>query len=61
MEPEQVRAVLDGRFNAGFDDIRAAVRPALRHRILLNFEAQAENVPADGVLDAILTGVKDRE
>jgi MoxR-like ATPase len=57
----KVRAVLDGRFNASFDDVRQAVKPSLRHRVLLNFEAQAENVSTDAVLDALLTGVKERE
>jgi MoxR-like ATPase len=57
----KVRAVLDGRFNAGFGDVKEAVKPALRHRILLNFDAQAENIAADAVLDAVLSGVKERE
>jgi MoxR-like ATPase len=35
--------------------------PALRHRILLNFEAQAENIPPDQVLGEILKEVKERE
>jgi MoxR-like ATPase len=57
----KVRAVLDGRFNASFEDVRAVAKPALRHRVLPNFEAQAENVATDAVLDAVLTGVKERE
>jgi MoxR-like ATPase len=57
----KVRAVLDGRFNASFDDVKQAVKPSLRHRVLLNFEAQAENMASDAVLDALLTGVKERE
>jgi len=57
----KVRAVLDGRFNASFDDVRQAVKPALRHRVLLNFEAQAENMPTDSLLDMVLKGVKERE
>ncbi len=57
----KVRALLDSRFNAAFDDIRAAAKPALRHRVLLNFEAQAENVASDTILDAVLAGVKERE
>ncbi|VTU02028.1 atpase aaa : ATPase associated with various cellular activities AAA_3 OS=Pirellula staleyi (strain ATCC 27377 / DSM 6068 / ICPB 4128) GN=Psta_2129 PE=4 SV=1: AAA_3 [Gemmataceae bacterium] len=57
----KVRAVLDGRFNASFDDVRQAVKPSLRHRVLLNFEAQAENMASDAVLDALLTGLKERE
>ena len=57
----KVSALLDGRFNAAFDDVHAAARPALRHRILLNFEAQAENIAPDTILDAVLGGVKERE
>ncbi len=38
----KVRALLDSRFNVGFEDLRRVYLPALRHRILLNFEAQAE-------------------
>ncbi|MFO0925466.1 MAG: AAA family ATPase [Gemmataceae bacterium] len=54
----KVRALLEGRFNVSFDDIRAVYYPSLRHRILLNFEAQAENVSADAVLAEVLAEVK---
>src|SRR5262249_49776303 len=37
----KVRALLEGRYNASFEDVRRVYLPALRHRILLNFEAQA--------------------
>ena len=50
----KVYALLDGRYNVGFDDIRRAVKPAMRHRILLNFEAEAQGVTSEGVLDQIL-------
>jgi MoxR-like ATPase len=56
----KVRALLEGRYNVGFEDIRVAYLPALRHRILLNFEAQAENVPSDTVLTDILSAVKEK-
>jgi MoxR-like ATPase len=56
----KVRALLDGRYNVGFDDVRKSYLPALRHRILLNFEAQAENIPADQVLEGILGDVKEK-
>jgi MoxR-like ATPase len=55
----KVRALLDARYNVSFEDIRRVYLPALRHRILLNFEAQAENIPADTVLDDILKEVKE--
>jgi MoxR-like ATPase len=56
----KVRALLEGRYNVGFEDIRRVYLPALRHRILLNFEAQAENIPPDRVLEAILGEVKEK-
>jgi MoxR-like ATPase len=56
----KIRAMLDGRFNVSFDDIRKVYLPALRHRILLNFEAQAENISPDTVLTEILGDVKEK-
>ena len=56
----KVRALLDGRFNVSFEDVRQAYLPALRHRVLLNFEAQAENVSPDTVLTEILGDVKEK-
>ncbi|MCK6455521.1 MAG: MoxR family ATPase [Phycisphaerae bacterium] len=50
----KVRALLDGRFNVSFDDVRSVVGPALRHRLVLNFEAQAEGLEADRILADIL-------
>jgi MoxR-like ATPase len=56
----KVRALLEGRYNVSFDDIRKVYLPALRHRVLLNFEAQAENIPSDAVLLNVLKDVKER-
>jgi MoxR-like ATPase len=56
----KVRALLEGRFNVSFEDIRKVYHAALRHRILLNFEAQAENIPTDAVLEEILKEVKEK-
>jgi MoxR-like ATPase len=56
----KVRALLEGRYNVSFEDIRRVYLPALRHRILLNFEAQAENIPSDLVLQHILKEVKEK-
>ena len=50
----KVFALLDGRFNVSFDDIRKAAPAALRHRILLNFEGQAEGVSTDAITAEIL-------
>jgi MoxR-like ATPase len=55
----KVRALLEGRYNVSFEDVRRVYLPALRHRIMLNFEAQAENIPADQVLTQILKDVKE--
>jgi MoxR-like ATPase len=56
----KVRALLEGRYNVSFEDIRQVYLPALRHRIILNFEAQAENIPSDTVLMQILKEVKEK-
>jgi MoxR-like ATPase len=56
----KVRALLEGRYNVSFEDIRRVYLPALRHRILLNFEAQAENIASDTVLAHILNEVKEK-
>jgi MoxR-like ATPase len=49
----KVRALLDGRFNVSLEDVRALLLPALRHRIILNFEAQADGRTTDDLLDEI--------
>jgi MoxR-like ATPase len=49
----KVRALLNGRFNVSREDIHALLKPALRHRIILNFEAQADGRAADDLLDEI--------
>jgi len=56
----KVRALLEGRFNVSFEDVRKVYFPAMRHRVLLNFEAQAENVSSDSVLAAIVNAVKEK-
>jgi len=53
----KVRALLDGRFNVAFDDLRATARPALRHRVFLNFEADAAGVTSDDLIGEILDSV----
>ena len=49
----KVRALLAGRFNVSMEDIRALLLPALRHRIISNFEAQADGRTTDDLLDEI--------
>ena len=53
----KVRALTDGRFNVSFDDIAAVAVPALRHRLIVNFEAEAEGITTDHVLKKILADV----
>jgi MoxR-like ATPase len=55
----KIRALFDGRFAASVDDVRASALPALRHRVLLNFEGEAEGVKTDQVLDAILKALPE--
>ncbi|NLG72283.1 MAG: MoxR family ATPase [Chloroflexi bacterium] len=50
----KIIALLDGRYNVAFDDIRTSALPALRHRMILNFEAQAEGITTDHVIARIL-------
>ncbi|MDA1051836.1 MAG: MoxR family ATPase [Planctomycetota bacterium] len=56
----KVRALLEGRFNVSFEDIRRAYLPALRHRVILNFEAQAEGMETDHVLLEILEQLPEK-
>ena len=53
----KVRALLDERYHVSFGDISNSVLPTLRHRILLNFEGQAEGITTDEVLAQILENV----
>ena len=50
----KIRALLEGRFNVAFEDIRAVALPALRHRIILSFEADAEGISTDRVIGDVL-------
>ena len=54
----KVQALLDDRFAVSADDIRAVALPVLRHRILLNFRAQANNVSADELVEDVLKSVQ---
>jgi len=53
----KVRALIQGRFNVSFDDIQAVAPAALRHRLILNFEAEAEGVTTDHIITQILQDV----
>ena len=49
----KVMALLDGRVNLAFDDIKSVILPALRHRIMTNFHAEADNVSSDDLIEEI--------
>src|SRR5205807_4326887 len=50
----KVRALLSGRYNVSFEDVRRVFLPAMRHRVILNFEAEAEGIDPDKVLLEVL-------
>ncbi len=50
----KVNALRDARYNVSFSDIERAALPALRHRVLLNFEAEADNITSDAVVEGLL-------
>ncbi|MBW2461835.1 MAG: AAA family ATPase, partial [Deltaproteobacteria bacterium] len=54
----KARAVLDGRFAAEVEDVRALAAPVLRHRLVINFRAEAERVAPKDIIAAILEGVR---
>jgi len=55
----KIRALTQGRLNVAFDDIRAIAIPALRHRIILNFEAESNDISGDDVLRQLLADVPE--
>jgi MoxR-like ATPase len=55
----KVRALLHGRYNVSYGDIRALAHPVLRHRILLNFHAEAERVTTTQVIDRLVEAVPE--
>jgi MoxR-like ATPase len=55
----KVNALMSGRVHVSCEDIRAVTKPALRHRILLNFEAEAERIETDTILQSILESIEE--
>jgi MoxR-like ATPase len=53
----KVRALLDGRFHVSFQDVKDVVVPAMRHRVILNFEGEAEGITTDMVLERIVSDI----
>ena len=56
----KARAVLEGRTYATTDDVRAVVRPVLRHRVITNFGAESSGISSDDVIDRLLEELPDR-
>lgn len=54
----KIRAIMEGRFNVSFEDIKYVAYPALRHRIFLNFDAISDGITTDGLITEILQSVK---
>jgi len=54
----KVKALLDARLNIDFEDLDQIIFPALRHRILLNFDAQAQGITTDIIIQEILVKKK---
>ncbi|MDR7454926.1 MAG: AAA family ATPase, partial [Armatimonadota bacterium] len=50
----KVRALMEGRANVSVEDVAALALPALRHRVLLNFEGEAESVDPDDIIQSIV-------
>lgn len=55
----KIRALMAGRMNVSYDDVRSVVLPALRHRLVLNFEAEANGVSADDIVQRLIESVPD--
>jgi MoxR-like ATPase len=53
----KVCALMDGRFNVSYDDVRTVAYPALRHRLILSFEGEAEGIHTDQILEDVLSRV----
>ena len=54
----KVGALMDGRFNVSYEDLRRVALPALRHRLILNFEGEAEGKTPDDLLRAVLEATR---
>jgi MoxR-like ATPase len=57
----KAKAVLAGKYHVDFSDIRALAHVVLRHRLVLNFHARADNLDSDALIDRLLDAVSDQE
>ncbi|GAA5505675.1 MoxR family ATPase [Novipirellula caenicola] len=55
----KIRAILDNRYHVAREDLRAMATPVLRHRLILNFEGQAEGISADDVISKIIASISE--
>jgi MoxR-like ATPase len=55
----KIRAILDHRYHVAREDLKSMALPVLRHRIILNFEGQAEGISTDDVIQRLLHDVKE--
>jgi MoxR-like ATPase len=55
----KIRALLEGRYAVSIDDIRHVAAPALRHRMIMNFEGEAEGVRTDAIIAEILKATRE--
>ncbi len=55
----KVRALLDGRTSISGADVRSLARPSLRHRLILNFEGEAEDIDPDDIIDEVVSSVSE--
>ena len=54
----KVKAILDDRYNVAREDIQAVALPSLRHRLILNFEGEAEGIDPDGIIQHLLEEIQ---
>ena len=57
----KVYALLDGRFNVSKEDLERAATPAMRHRVILNFEAEADGVSTDDLIAGVVDEVRNTD
>jgi MoxR-like ATPase len=55
----KIRALLEGRYAVSIDDIKHVAAPALRHRMIMNFEGEAEGIEPDSIIAEILKATKE--
>ena len=53
----KIKALLDGRYNVAFEDVQSVALPALRHRIILNFEGEGDGIQTDDIIKNVLNSL----